>query len=172
MPASIQQQLVGPLYQWIPAELRYVPGSQQVDQQGNLMSPGKLRPTQAFDYNADFVGPNVLGAGATVTVPIQIQADSDFLIMSAALTATDVATQAVLLGFLPALVLLTDTGSGRQIMNQPVHVNNYFGTGQLVRVLDRPYFIRASSTLNVTLQNLDTVNARVVRIAFHGAKIF
>jgi hypothetical protein len=167
----MQPQLLGPLYQWIPAELRYVPNTAVVDPQGNIISPGKLRPTQAFDYNADFVGVFVLGAGATVTVPVQIQQDSDFLILSATKVATD-AAQTTLVPFLPAVVLLTDTGSGRQIMDRPTHVESYFGTGELPRVLDRPYFIRAASTLNVTLQNLDPANARVVRVSFHGAKVF
>lgn len=160
MPVSMQQQLIGGLYQWIPPELRFVPGTQQ------------LRPTQAFTYNADFVGTTVLGAGQTVTVNIQVQADSDFVITSLAKVATDSPGQTVLVAFMPATVLLTDTGSGRQIMDRPAHIENYFGTGQFARVMDRPYFIRASSTLGVTLQNLDTVNARAVRCAFHGAKIF
>lgn len=170
MPTSPQPQLIGGLYQWIPPERRYKPNTIIRDDQGRIVG-GELRPTQAFDYMADFVGTTVLTAGGTVNVNVQIQSDSDFLITSAALLASDTA-QTTFLPILPALVLLTDTGSGRQIMNTAEHVANYFGTGQLVRVLDRPYFITAAATLAVQLQNLDAVNARVARIAFHGAKIF
>lgn len=156
MPAQMQQQLIGGLYQYIPPDLRF---NQQ----------GKLRITQAFTYNADFVP---LAASQTATVNIQIQSDSDFLVTSVARVATDSPAQTTALAFMPATLLITDTGSGRQLMDRATHLENWFGTGQFVRVLDQPFFIRASSTLSVTLANLDTANARVIRLAFHGAKVF
>lgn len=124
-----------------------------------------------FAYGTDFVGATQIGAGATVTNPINIQNDSAFCILSAVLveTATDNLT---FLAQRPLMVNLQDSGSGRNLSSTPVHADNWFGTAELPKYWDVPKILGPNSTFNVTVQNLDPVNARIVRVTFHGFKIF
>ena len=121
-----------------------------------------------FIYSVEFLP---LAASETLTTDIAIQADSDFLIMAGVRTVTDTANT-TLQTFVPQTVLITDSGSGRQLMDRAVHIENLFGTAQLPAIWPYPKLIRASSTLSTRLTNLDGANARNVRLSYLGFKIF
>lgn len=133
-----------------------------------------LLPTAMWDKQKDFFIYTVeflpLAASATASQSVNVQSDSHFLIEFVTGTVTDVAN-AVFVASPPELILITDSGSGRQFMDRPVHWLNLFGTAQLPGVLPFPKIINAGSTISVQIQNLEAV-ARNVRISFIGFKVF
>lgn len=144
-------------------------------QQGFMLQPpagvlGWLPPQfwrtdkEFYGYNANFLP---IAAGQTSTVTVSIQADTDFIMLAAAMqaTATDNVTP---LAFAPALVELKDASSGTTLTQSPVHVESLFGDARQPGVFAIPYFLRANSALQVTLQNLDAANARNYRFTFYG----
>lgn len=113
--------------------------------------------------------------GATGNNFIQIEADSDFLIQKLAQTTfidgdpITVDTQPVPL----CTILIVDTGSGRQIMNEPVPLDALFGTGRLPYILPTPKLFVKNSRINVTLFNFSAgTNYDDIWISFEGKKIF
>lgn len=121
-----------------------------------------------FAYGTDFAP---LAAGATTTRSIQINSDSAFLVLSAVMVETDT-TDLIFLANRPLLVTLTTGGAALSLMNTPIHADNLFGTAQEPKYWDVPKVLLPNTTFNVTLQNLDSGNARNVRVAFHGFKIY
>lgn len=131
----------------------------------------RRRQKDLFIVTAEFLP---LGAGLTATVAVNIEAESDFVIQSAQglVTSDDNLT---LVGFPPILCDLRDTGSGRTFSDAPVPFVSMFGTAQAPAYwwqMGWAKRLRQSSTLMVTLQNLDVANDRNVRLAFWGAKVF
>ncbi len=125
------------------------------------------RAKDFFVYTAEFLP---LSASATQTFEIAIQADSDFVIVAGVrvVTTTDNLTVQT---FVPELVRILDTGSGRELTDRAVHIENWFGTAQLPAYWPYPKVIRASSTLQTTLQNLEA-NDRNARLSYLGFKVF
>lgn len=129
-----------------------------------------------FDYIAEFLP---LNAGVTAPFEVNIQNDSDFLLvqMIAQVTSTDNQTPTP---FFPALVTLLDAGAGRQLSSRAVHFHNYFSSPvaaavasqHLVHVLPVPKLIDRGSTFTVTIQSLFAATNVNVRIAFQGFKLF
>lgn len=133
-------------------------------------------PKGVLDKERDYFGYAVtalnLLAGATATPTFAVQADSDFLLTAIAGSARDPANPSVSFAT-PALALqIDDGGSGRNLFNQAVHWQTVVGDAQLPFVLPYPKFLKQSSTVNVTLTNLDLAQALDVRITFHGFKMF
>lgn len=124
-----------------------------------------------FVYARDFVTPQQIPAGGQGALPIAINGDSAFQIVSttAVVTLTDNVT---FIPNWPLLCRIEDSGSGRVISDTLIHMNNYFGTAEEPKYWDKPKLIPANSTITITLQNLDLVNAYHVRLAFHGFKVF
>lgn len=120
-----------------------------------------------FVYTAEFLP---LAAGGTAAQNVAIQSDSAFLLtaLTRVVTAVDNTT---VVTFAPMMLQLTDLGSGRALMDRPVHLESLAGTAQLQSTIF-PKFINPASTLGVQLQNLDLVTARNVRLAFLGFKVF
>lgn len=119
-----------------------------------------------YGYTFQFVGSNVLAASATGTANVGIQTDADFIVVFAGctVTSTDDATQ---LGYVPQLVLLTDTGAGSQLTQTSVMYDQIYGNAQNPGIFNVPYPMRGGSTMQVTHQNLEAVN-RNVRGVFQG----
>jgi hypothetical protein len=123
-----------------------------------------------------------LAASASVTDIIQIEADSSFILQKLAYhnqapAATALAANA--LGLVeaqriitPVAVVITDTGSGRQLMSTPIPIHSLFGSGGLPFILPNPRLFMRNSTIQVTFTNLDATNAYTVRLAFIGYKIY
>ncbi len=121
-----------------------------------------------FFYSAVF--PLALfGVGAVLPINVPINADSDFIMRyldMAAYSAPGV----------PLLnpdfdIVIFDSSSGRNLMDQPIHVQTILGTGQLPFILPEPKLIKGGGTLIITLTNNDAV-AALVHITLCGFKAF
>ncbi|MCP4899817.1 MAG: hypothetical protein GY906_22855 [bacterium] len=129
------------------------------------------RTKDYFTYSRDFVGANALAPGATLGLTFAINGDSDFLVVSSTRVVTLI-DDTTFIAQAPILALITDSGSGRNLSDQPIHVESYFGTGQEPAYWDMTKIIPRNSTVAVTLQNLDLVNTYHVRTYFSGFKVF
>ena len=118
-----------------------------------------------FTYEIDFTSP--IAAGLNAVNSFTIQADSDFLWTKATFVQVNAAGSPL------ASILIQDTGSGRNLMNQAVPVTNIFGTGQFPFILPRQRIFVARAVVNITITNLDGVNAiNSLRLSFIGEKGF
>ncbi len=125
-----------------------------------------------FTYSLDFA----IGPGESQSQNISIQADSNFVIQKLCYQAdmgpgTNALTNASRI--IPLVTLLiTDSGSGRQLMSAPVSLVNLFGTGEIPFILPQPKMFVARSTVTVTLANFSASNGYHINLAFIGTKIF
>lgn len=131
-----------------------------------------------FTYTMNFLPAT---ASATTTAQFQVQNDSGFAICKTSQVITDTVNVAVAnlqpygtagQTVTPFLITLSDSGSGRNLMDTGVHLDHIFGVGQrqgyqwtVPKVLD------PNSTFTGQLQNLSATD-RNVRLAFVGFKIF
>ena len=69
-------------------------------------------------------------------------------------------------------VMITDTGSGRNLSNISAPISNFFGTGQLPFILPRQRIFIANATVNVTLNNFVGVDYNTIKLSFIGEKKF
>ncbi len=131
-----------------------------------------------FIYDAfSYVFPVFSGiaVGASQTQTLQIGADSDFEVLQMQYHMT-IAQAAFVDSTRPIpnlLILLTDTGSGRQLMNNPVPLASIAGTGV------QPYFLPVtkvfarSAAIQATLTNFDAaVTTAYNYITLVGRKIY
>jgi hypothetical protein len=133
------------------------------------MDPNKYSSEDYFVYDITLT----LAASTSATGNINIQADSDFAWKKATYFADlAVAVQTAATRVIPiADILITDTGSGRQLMNEAVPINNLFGTGEIPFILPNPKVFRARSTLNIQVTNR-AASEYTLKLSFIGAKMF
>jgi hypothetical protein len=115
-----------------------------------------------------------LAAGASATNNVQIQADSDFVLEQITYTAT-IANAAFTYSTRPipnVNMLITDTGSGRQLMSAAVPLWTMGGSGEEPFELPRPKAFVARSTIAVQLSNFDAAQAYSVYISLIGRKLY
>lgn len=130
-----------------------------------------------FTYHAEFytAGANSnLAAGATATVNVQIDAGAPFLIVSQSFFA-NTANGAITVSTMPApnvVVLITDTGSTRTLMDTAIPIPAIFGTGQFPYVLPEPKLMQANSQLSVQATNRDAAAGYNFYLCFNGFKLF
>lgn len=128
----------------------------------------------AFELDPFTYTLNYLPATASVitTQSFLIQADSAFMYVKgcAVVTATD-NTTFLTVGQWPFLITITDSGSGRDLMDTGVHLYNIFGTAERPFILPKPKLFDPNSTVTGKLQNLSATD-RNVRLAFNGYKVF
>ncbi len=166
---DISKQQIQAWLQMMPPTPENMPVIQTL--QNLMQSPDIVKDT--FTYSTSFSNAN-LTAGNTVTNNLAIQADADFIILAQTFEA-DVAAagQTFSSATYPLVnVLLTDTGSGRQLMNQAVPVPSIFGNGQFPFVLPQPKKLDARSNLAVAVTNRDAAQAYNLTLNFIGAKLF
>ena len=142
----------------------------------------KLRPPagMTFDYFAYSMDID-LGASLTAQGQFLVQNDSAFAMVSTCYVATDQSDAAIAelqpfgsgltTGITDATILLTDTGSGRQLSDARLAIDTLFGTAQRPFIWPRPKLLPPASTFQASLQNLSAV-AMTLRLTFHGYKIF
>jgi hypothetical protein len=138
----------------------------------NLLNAKRI-VRKPFAYGTSFAAAQLV-AGATVTNNIAIQSDAPFLILSQTYTA-DVAAagQTASNQTYPLVnVLLTDTGSGVQMMSQAIPVPQIFGNGQFPYILPEPYLLAARSNLSVQVNNRDAAQAYNLFLTFEGVKLY
>ena len=124
-----------------------------------------------FVYEIDFAA---LAPAASSTSSFSIQADSDFLWTSGTFFADiAAAAQTDSTRVIPLIsLLITDTGSGRQLMNTAVPIVSLFGNGQLPFVLPRQRLFRPNSNVTITANNFDAAITYNLRLSFIGEKGF
>lgn len=127
---------------------------------------------------ADFYAYNILfttlNAGTSQTANIQIQADSDFEIQKLTAFATTANSSAPSTTTMPLVtVLLTDTGSGRQLTDIAVPISSLFGTAQLPFILPNTKILQARAVLAIQISNFGSgVNYSTIQLSFIGRKLF
>lgn len=115
-----------------------------------------------------------IASGATATDFIQIEAESDFLIQKLSYFA-DIAgaTQTLSSVVVPLVsIVILDTGSGRQIMNNAVPIPSLFGDGREPYILPIPKLFTKNSRINVTFANFSAGTTYRLWLNFLGKKIF
>jgi hypothetical protein len=144
-------------------------GAELIAQRAIAMLPPLMRDTikQYFAYTAEFLP---LAASLTGTVPFTVEASSDFIVVAMTGVVTDVANT-TFLGMVPQTIQIVDASTGMAWFNgiNGTHFNNVMGDAQQPYFMPLPFYLRANSTVNVTLVNLEAVQ-RNVRLAFHGFK--
>lgn len=125
-----------------------------------------------FVYSTSFAS---MATAANTTNSISIQADSDFVIRYINVTAT-VAGQYVISNP-PLLISFYDTGSGRNLQDNPILVQNLCGGsfspgGSLPGILPEPKLIVASSSIQVTINNISNYLLTRCDVALVGFKVF
>lgn len=124
-----------------------------------------------YVYEEDFPD---LDAGTTGTGNINIQADSDFVVQKLTYFAdTDKQPQTDSSRVIPLInVNITDSGSGRNLMETAIPVPNLFGTGQIPFILPQPKLFLARSTIAITVTNFSAVTVYNLKLSFIGYKVF
>ena len=123
-----------------------------------------------FIYEVDF---SSIAGAASSTAPFTVQADSDFLLSKLAVMATDGADAAIQnIDSLTLAVMITDTGSGRNLSNIAAPISNFFGSGQLPFILPKQRIFVANATVNITITNFGADTYNSVRLSFIGEKKF
>lgn len=138
----------------------------------------KGNPENVRDFRRDFFiyesSADALAAGGNANDIINIEADSNFLLQKLAYYAT-IADAAFTDSTRPVpnvTVQLVDSGSGRQLMQNPVPIPSFFGTGELPFILPNPRLFLANSTLQIAYANFDAAAAYNIRLAFIGYKVY
>lgn len=113
-----------------------------------------------------------LAAGANATDTINIESDSNFILQKlTAFADLAAAAQTESTRVIPLVsVQLTDTGSGRNLMSNPIPIPSLFGTGALPFVLQNPRIFMRNTTIQVVFTNFSAATAYNVRLAFSGYK--
>ena len=125
-----------------------------------------------FNYEVDFTAG--IAAGGTANSSFTVQADSDFKWLKACYFADiAVAAQTDSARVVPlATVLITDQGSGRQLMSAATPIPNIFGTGQIPFILPVPKIFASKSTISVSVVNFSAASTYNIRLSFIGVKLF
>lgn len=128
-----------------------------------------------YVYTANF---GAIAGSATATVNINVESDSSFVAQkltfsanSATYGVADDKNQTNITR--PAMTIsITDTGSGRQLMNTPMPVHAVCGSGDLPHILSTPKEFRANSTIQVSLTDFGNVGYSNVFVSLIGKKLF
>lgn len=128
-----------------------------------------------YVYSTTFTN---IADGAAGTNAINIQADSDFRLEK--ITYHNINNQ--VLNPAPAIggtieprftIQITDTGSGRNIFDNPIPVAAIFGIGTVPFILGTPKIFAARSTITVIVTSYDVMGfTNTLRLAFIGTKLF
>lgn len=115
-----------------------------------------------------------LVSGGTSNDVINIEADSDFILQKMTYEA-DIAAAAYTFTTNPiplVTIQITDTGSGRQLMQNPIPINSFMGDGKLPFYLPNPRKFLRNSTIQIAFVNFDAAVTYNIRLAFIGYKIY
>lgn len=131
--------------------------------------------TYILDYYTYAASFTAIASGASQTQFINIEADADFVIEKMAYFA-DIAggVQTDSTRVIPiANIALNDSGSGRNLQNQPIALSSIAGQGDLPFVLPLPRIFKANSTISLTLTNTSAATTYAnIQISLIGYKRF
>jgi hypothetical protein len=133
------------------------------------------QPNIVVDYFV-YVFPTftIAPAGVSVTQQVQIQADSDFELLQL-MYAADIALAAYVWNTRPIpniSAVITDTGSGRQLMNGAVPLTAIAGIAEQPAWLPQTKVFQRNATVALQLTNFDAAVTYNVRVSMVGRKIF
>ena len=135
-------------------------------------------PENVSDFRRDFyiyeAESLALASGGTSNDVINIEADSDFILQKMTYEA-DIAAAAYTFTTNPIPLItiqIIDSGSGRQLMQQPIPVNSFMGDGKLPFYLPNPRKFLRNSTIQVAFVNFDAAIVYNIRLAFIGYKVY
>lgn len=135
------------------------------------MPENKVIYTDFYIYSAIFAA---LAAGTTATQNVTVQADSDFQLQKLTYQA-DIAAAAQLSGtrVVPLVsLLITDSGSGRQIMDRAIPLVTFFGNGELPFILPNPKVFKGRANITIQATNFSAATAYNLYLSFIGVKLF
>lgn len=115
-----------------------------------------------------------IAAGGNQTQQVQIQADSDFELLQLMYHA-DIAAAAFVWNTRPipnVTAVITDTGSGRQLMNGAVPLTAIAGIAEQPAWLPQTKLFQRNATVALLLTNFDAAVAYNLRVTMVGRKIF
>jgi hypothetical protein len=131
------------------------------------------RPKDWFSYPVRFTA---VAENDVDTINVQIDAGSDFYLTALSYFATlDSATAGVTVSsyLVPAVtILLTDTGSNRQLMNNPVPLASIAGDGNHPHRLIHPRLFLRNSNIQVVLQSYDPDTYDNLWLNLEGFRIY
>ena len=151
-----------------------MPGPQVFAPSGANNSQIPDKPRDFYNYPAAF---GALAPAGVLAQNINISAASDFYLTAITQISmvTGVATAPTAGTLVKPLVtiLLTDTGSGRQLMNAAVPLPLISGTGEWPHRLLMPRFFARNSNIQVVLTSIDPTNTySLIALNFEGFVIY
>lgn len=137
---------------------------------GNV-DPGEDLWADYYMYPINF---GSIVAGATTNATVQVMADSQFEWMRATVQGnihggSEPFSDSTLV---PITIFITDTGSGRQIMQQALPVNLIAGSGRLPFMNPEDRIFQPSATIQVTAVSYGASQYDNIWFCFQGRKIF
>lgn len=138
---------------------------------GSRLDPNTQYQRDWFTYVFN-IGSIIANAqGQTI---INIQADSDFELMQINAQgnkngASEPWPNNILL---PFTIFITDTGTGRNLMQAPIPVNMLSGRGELPFILPQDRIFEAKSTIQLQWQGYGAGTYDNIYVGFIGAKLF
>ena len=137
------------------------------------LDPERVDRTRRDFYTYEAEALAIAPAGSANDI-INIEADSDFMLQKLTFEA-DIAAAAFTDSARPiplVTIQIIDSGSGRQLMQNPIPVASLFGTGELPFILPNPRKFMRNSTMQIAFTNFDAAITYNVRLAFIGYKIY
>ena len=124
-----------------------------------------------FVYSAAFAA---IAPGVTSPGQIAVQADADFEVQKLTFTSDvgGAAQTASGLSIPKCNILITDTGSGRNLMNKTIDLMLLFGSAQNPFILSVPKILRANTIVSLALTNYSAAETYNLQIALIGAKLY
>lgn len=124
-----------------------------------------------YVYNVAFTG---IAPAAQQTANVAIEADANFILVKLSGFA-DIAegAQTYNTRVVPLVTLqITDTGSGRNLLNGETAWSNIVGWGEIPYILPIRRKFKANSTIRVQATNFDAAATYNLRLSFSGIKDF
>ncbi len=130
-----------------------------------------------FDYSVFYTSAQFAASAATVNANTNIQADSHFAWLATNFALYSTAGSPALNANGAVTVRWLDTGSGQNLDDQYQALvtrasNANAGNPAYLGGAGAPYLLMANSTLQTSVNNLDTVNAYSLYLTYRGIKIF
>ena len=147
----------------------------QVEIASKLTPARRYRSTEFFVYSPNPVVLTLSDAAPTGQLTVQIQSDSDFELLEI-MQATDIAgaLQTDSSRIIPlATITIQQSGSGVDIMPQPVPLSAIAGDGRLPFILPESKIWPGNASMSVTLTRYAVAGTTYnIRLAFAGRKLF
>ena len=146
--------------------------------QEKVFAPGEMPgrsvieagPRDIYWYPLNFT----IAAGNPATNAIQVEADSNFYMNALSYQADiDGAALEEATNVIPLVtILITDSGSGRNLMNGPVPIPAIFGDGKRPYRFVHPRVFKRNTSIQIALLNYSDDTDYNLRLTFHGFKVF